>query len=72
MDDAGQTKLIAAIDAADRQVGADLVSALTNPGEAASWLKQMPTEVRAAIERAAVRFDMQETLEHALAETERA
>jgi hypothetical protein len=71
MDAAGQAKLIAAIDAADRQLGADLVGALTNPAQAASWLKRLPTAVQAAIQRAAVRFDMQATLEHALAETER-
>jgi hypothetical protein len=67
MDDGGQRTLIAVIDAADRQVGVDLVNALANPAQAAGWLQQMPAEVQAAVTRAAVRFDMKDTLDQALA-----
>jgi hypothetical protein len=72
MDDAGQGKLVAAIDSADRQVGVDLVSALANPGQGASWLRHLPPEVQAAVARAASRFEMQDILDQALAEAEQA
>jgi hypothetical protein len=65
MDAAGQDKVIAAIDAADREVGEDLLGALANPGEAATWLKQMPQPVQEAVARAAERFRMQDELDRA-------
>jgi hypothetical protein len=52
----GRAKVIAAIDAADRQVGEDLLGALAEPAHAASWLQQMPPDFQAAITRAADRF----------------
>jgi hypothetical protein len=68
--DDGRATLVAAIDSADRQVGEDLVAGLTNPGEAAAWLKQMPAEIQEAVARAATRFGMQDLLDEALSEAE--
>jgi hypothetical protein len=58
MDEPGREKVIAAIDAADRQVGEDLSGALANPDVAALWSQQMPAEFQAAVARAATRFGM--------------
>ena len=50
----------------DRQAGfEDLLGALANPGEAATWLKQMPQPLQEAVAGAAERFGMQDELERA-------
>lgn len=66
MDQAGQAAVAAAIDAADRQVGEALLSALADPTQAGPWLRQLPPDLRAAVERAADRFEMRDALEQAL------
>jgi hypothetical protein len=67
MNDAERAPIIAAIDRADRTVGEQLVTTLSDPAQVAMLLAIVTPDVMAAIERAAERLGMQDTLRTVLA-----